>query len=200
VRYLTVNEAAAELQLSVPTIKRYVYEGKLRSTKLPGGQHRIPASEIERLLSPEGVERPVASESEETALDARLAVIERWMTELQADIERIEATLEVISRFCSRAQPAEAEEPMSQDEIAPHRVLVLGPGCKRCDALYEVARKVLDEQARTDVSLERITHLDDIAAFGPILTPALAVDEKLIVSGRVPSESALRKMIEQRLA
>jgi small redox-active disulfide protein 2 len=200
VRYLTVNEAAAELQLSVPTIKRYVYEGKLRSTKLPGGQHRIPASEIERLLSPDGVERPAASGAEETGLDARLAVIERWMTELQADIERIEATLEVISRFCARAQPAGAEEPRASAETAQHRVLVLGPGCKRCDALYEVARKVLDEQARSDLVLQRITHLDDIAAFGPILTPALAIDDELILSGRVPSESALRKMIEQRLA
>ncbi|NLB97219.1 MAG: helix-turn-helix domain-containing protein [Armatimonadetes bacterium] len=51
--YLTIAEAAEALHLSVPTIKRYIYEGKLRSTKLPGGQHRIPQSEIDRILSPE---------------------------------------------------------------------------------------------------------------------------------------------------
>jgi len=198
VRHLTVNEAAAALQLSVPTIKRYLYEGKLRSTKLPGGQHRIPESEIDRLLSPEGVVPPHDT-ADEASVGDRVAVLERWVTELQAEVERMEATIEVISRFCARTQPPESEAEMHPTESAGHRVLILGPGCRRCDALHKLAQKVIDSLDRDDVFLERVTHLDDIAAFGPILTPAMAVEDKVIVSGRVPSESALRKMLERCL-
>jgi len=138
--------------------------------------------------------------SEDAGVDDRVAVLERWMTELQADLERLEATLEVISRFCARSEPPEGESSMEPTETAEHRVLVLGPGCRRCDALYEAAHKVLGEMNRDDASVERVTHLDDIAAFGPILTPSLVVDGRIVVSGRVPSESALRKLLERCLA
>jgi small redox-active disulfide protein 2 len=199
VRHLTVNEAAAALQLSVPTIKRYLYEGKLRSTKLPGGQHRIPESEIDRLLSPDTAATPHHA-ADEASVDDRVTVLEKWMTELQADTERLQATVEVISRFCARAQPPKSEADMEPTERAGHRILVLGPGCRRCDALHELAQRVIESLDREDVSLERVTHLDDIAAFGPILTPTLTVDDRIVVSGRVPSESALRKMLERCLA
>ncbi|MDI1242160.1 MAG: helix-turn-helix transcriptional regulator [bacterium] len=43
-------KAAAEiLGISYPTIKQWIYDGKIESVKTPGGHHRIPASEIERL-------------------------------------------------------------------------------------------------------------------------------------------------------
>jgi excisionase family DNA binding protein len=58
--YLTVSEAADVLQLSVPTIKRYIYEGKLKSTKLPGGQHRIARSETAS-WRPTPVRRPLTA-------------------------------------------------------------------------------------------------------------------------------------------
>ncbi len=197
-RHLAVNEAAAALQLSVPTIKRYLYEGKLKSTKLPGGQHRIPESEIERLLSPGGVP-PSHEAADAAAVDDRVEVLEKWVTELQADVERLEATLEVISRFCARSGPAEGGSHTEPTDVAQHRILILGPGCRRCDALYEATRKVLGGMNRDDASVERITHLDDIAAFGPVLTPCLAVDDQIVVSGRVPSETALRKLLERHL-
>lgn len=198
-RHLTVNEAAAALRVSVPTVKRYLYEGKLHSVKLPGGQHRIPQSEIDRLLSPDGAALPQAAK-DEASVGQRVAVLERWVTELEADLERLQATLEVISRYCARMETAEGGHRMSPSDQAGHRILVLGPGCRRCDALYRLAEKVVSALGRNDVSVERLTHLDDIAALGPILTPALMLDDELVVSGRVPSESALRKMLERRLA
>jgi molybdopterin-binding protein len=42
--------AALELQVSYPTIKQWIYRGKLRAVKTPGGHHRIPQSEVDRLL------------------------------------------------------------------------------------------------------------------------------------------------------
>ena len=81
--YMNLSEAAKALQLSVPTVKRYIYEGKLRSAKLPGGQHRIANSEIERLLSA-GDQLPTGEAP--AAADARVEVLERWVTDLQEEV------------------------------------------------------------------------------------------------------------------
>jgi molybdopterin-binding protein len=48
-RRLTPTEAARLLGVSYPTIKQWIYRKRLRSTRTPGGHHRIPRSEIERL-------------------------------------------------------------------------------------------------------------------------------------------------------
>src|SRR5689334_21967749 len=45
-----LREAALELQVSFPTIKQWIYKRKIRSVKTAGGHHRIPQSEIDRLL------------------------------------------------------------------------------------------------------------------------------------------------------
>jgi molybdopterin-binding protein len=47
---LKPREAALELRISFPTIKQWIYARKIRSVKTPGGHHRIPQSEVDRLL------------------------------------------------------------------------------------------------------------------------------------------------------
>jgi len=44
------REAALELRISFPTIKQWIYKKKIRSIQTAGGHHRIPQSEIDRLL------------------------------------------------------------------------------------------------------------------------------------------------------
>src|SRR5215472_2201231 len=44
------REAAVELHISVPTIKQWIYKKKIGSVRTPGGHHRIPQSEVDRLL------------------------------------------------------------------------------------------------------------------------------------------------------
>ncbi len=46
---LKPKDAAEVLGISYPTIKQWIYHGQIKSVKTPGGHHRIPASEIERL-------------------------------------------------------------------------------------------------------------------------------------------------------
>jgi molybdopterin-binding protein len=46
------REAARILGISYPTIKQWIYKGRLRTQKTAGGHHRIPAEEIERFLPP----------------------------------------------------------------------------------------------------------------------------------------------------
>jgi molybdopterin-binding protein len=47
---LKLNEAADVLGISYPTIKQWIYSGKIRSVKTAGGHHRIPQDEIDRIL------------------------------------------------------------------------------------------------------------------------------------------------------
>ena len=47
---LKVGDAAVELGISFSTLKRWIYEKKIRSMKTAGGHHRIPQSEVDRFL------------------------------------------------------------------------------------------------------------------------------------------------------
>ncbi len=47
---LLPREAASQLRISFPTIKQWIYAGKIRSVRTPGGHHRIPQSEVDRFL------------------------------------------------------------------------------------------------------------------------------------------------------
>ena len=52
--FLGVREAAQRLGVSYPTIKQWIYRGKIRTVKTVGGHHRIAQSEIDRLLFQQG--------------------------------------------------------------------------------------------------------------------------------------------------
>src|ERR1700720_2537255 len=45
-----LRDAALKLCVSFPTIKQWIYKRKIRSVRTAGGHHRIPQSEIDRLL------------------------------------------------------------------------------------------------------------------------------------------------------
>lgn len=49
-KLLTTGQAARELRISFPTIKQWIYKKKIQSIRTTGGQHRIPRSEVDRLL------------------------------------------------------------------------------------------------------------------------------------------------------
>jgi len=48
---LKIKEAAEMIGVSYPTIKQWIYNGKIRSVKTAGGHHRIPPEEVERILN-----------------------------------------------------------------------------------------------------------------------------------------------------
>jgi len=49
-KFLAPREAANILGISYPTLKQWIYHGKIHSVKTPGGHHRVPESEIDRLF------------------------------------------------------------------------------------------------------------------------------------------------------
>lgn len=55
-RLLAPREAANILGISYPTLKQWIYRGKIKTARTPGGHHRVPESEIDRML-PKKLER-----------------------------------------------------------------------------------------------------------------------------------------------
>jgi molybdopterin-binding protein len=55
---LTVSEAAERLGVSFSTLKQWIYQGSIRTTRTAGGHHRIAEAEIDRLLA--GQDRPAS--------------------------------------------------------------------------------------------------------------------------------------------
>jgi molybdopterin-binding protein len=47
---LTPREASLRLGISYPTVKQWLYQGKIKAVKTPGGHYRIPESELDSLL------------------------------------------------------------------------------------------------------------------------------------------------------
>src|SRR6516225_7584718 len=46
---LRPQDAARMISVSYPTLKQWIYKGKIQSVTTPGGHHRIPRSEVDRL-------------------------------------------------------------------------------------------------------------------------------------------------------
>jgi molybdopterin-binding protein len=49
-KLLPPREAANILGISYPTLKQWIYRSKIKTVKTPGGHHRVPESEIDRLI------------------------------------------------------------------------------------------------------------------------------------------------------
>ena len=74
------------------------------------------------------------------------------------------------------------------------RIKVLGPGCAKCKKLYAEAEKAV-AGAGVAAELEKVEKVDEIVAYGVMMTPALVIDEKVVLSGRVASSADIAKLI-----
>ena len=70
------------------------------------------------------------------------------------------------------------------------KIKVLGTGCPKCKKLYAEAEKAIS-LAGVTAELEKVEKIDDIMAYGVMMTPALVVDEQVKVSGRIPPNAEI---------
>jgi small redox-active disulfide protein 2 len=74
------------------------------------------------------------------------------------------------------------------------KIKVLGTGCAKCKKLYAEAERALAASG-VEADLEKVEKIDEIVAYGVMMTPALVIDEKVVLSGRVASSSDIAKLI-----
>jgi small redox-active disulfide protein 2 len=73
-------------------------------------------------------------------------------------------------------------------------IKVLGPGCPKCKALEKSVRDVV-AQNNIQANITKIDDIMEIMNYGVMATPALVVDGKLVVKGRVPSNDEIAKFL-----
>ncbi|KAF0124745.1 MAG: redox-active disulfide protein 2 [Elusimicrobia bacterium] len=74
------------------------------------------------------------------------------------------------------------------------KIQILGMGCLKCNRLYANAELAAKELG-LDYEMEKIADIDRITDMGVLLTPALAVDGKVLLSAKVPSVEDLKKLL-----
>jgi small redox-active disulfide protein 2 len=73
-------------------------------------------------------------------------------------------------------------------------IKVLGPGCANCRNLEKATRQALADLG-LEATLEKVTDYPTIAGYGVMSTPALVVDERVLLSGRVPKAEEVRALL-----
>ncbi len=75
---------------------------------------------------------------------------------------------------------------------------VLGTGCSSCKVLEKVTIQAVSEMGLT-ASVIKEEDIQKIISYGVMRTPALVLDEKVILYGRVPSLKELKELISGHL-
>jgi len=74
-------------------------------------------------------------------------------------------------------------------------IKILGTGCANCRRLEANTRTAL-EQLGLEAEVEKVEDITEIMQYGVMRTPALAVDEKVVLYGRVPSPDELAVLLQ----
>ena len=74
------------------------------------------------------------------------------------------------------------------------KLQILGTGCPKCAKLAANAAAAA-EALGIEYALEKVTDINEIMAFGVMMTPALAVDGQVKVVGKVPSVDEIKDML-----
>jgi len=79
------------------------------------------------------------------------------------------------------------------------QVLVIGPGCTKCRTLAQYTEQAVKELG-VQAEINKVTDLKQIMALGVMLTPALAVNGTIKVTGKVPSVAEIKALLQQAAA
>lgn len=74
-------------------------------------------------------------------------------------------------------------------------IKILGSGCASCIKLMENAKQAVDELG-IDATIEKVEDFPTIMKYGVMKTPALVVDEKVKISGRVVNTEEIKKVLQ----
>lgn len=74
------------------------------------------------------------------------------------------------------------------------KIQILGTGCAKCKKLAENTKQAVDNLG-IEYEMEKVTDINEIMGFGVMTTPALAVDGKVLLTGKVPNSADIEKLI-----
>ena len=75
-------------------------------------------------------------------------------------------------------------------------IKVLGTGCTKCKNLENLTREIVDQNG-IDATITKVEDIMEIMQFGVMTTPALVVDGKVLVKGKVPSVAEIKELLSK---
>lgn len=75
-------------------------------------------------------------------------------------------------------------------------IKILGSGCANCKRLESIARKVVEEIG-LEAEFEKVTDMNEIMKWPILSTPGLVVNDKVLSSGRIPSETEIAGWLKE---
>jgi len=73
-------------------------------------------------------------------------------------------------------------------------IKILGTGCPKCKAIEKATRDFVERNG-IDATVTKVDDIMEIISFGVMVTPAIVIDGKVVVKGRVPSDIEIAKFI-----
>jgi len=77
-------------------------------------------------------------------------------------------------------------------------IQVLGTGCPKCKTLEKAVREIVAEN-NIDATVTKVDDIMEILKFNVMTTPALVIDGKVVLKGRVPSMAELKEIVTGKI-
>ncbi len=77
-------------------------------------------------------------------------------------------------------------------------IKVLGTGCPKCKKLTQLTEETIKENG-IEANVTKVEDINNIMAYGVMVTPSLVVNEKVVLSGKIPKKEELKKLLTQNL-
>ena len=77
-------------------------------------------------------------------------------------------------------------------------IKVLGSGCANCKRVEQIVHKVVDVMS-LNAEVIKVTDYKDIMAYNILSTPGLVINEKVVSTGRIPSEAEITTFLTSAL-
>ncbi len=75
-------------------------------------------------------------------------------------------------------------------------IKILGSCCSKCDTLKNLTETALKELS-IEAAVEKITDIEKIISYSVLSLPALVINEKVIIAGKVPAISELKDILKK---
>ena len=87
---------------------------------------------------------------------------------------------------------------MEYTDLKPGKmdIKVLGTGCAKCKALEKAVTASISE-LKLAAEVSKVEDIMEIMQFGVMNTPALVIDGKVVLSGRLPNDKELKNLLTQ---
>jgi small redox-active disulfide protein 2 len=73
-------------------------------------------------------------------------------------------------------------------------IKILGPGCAKCKTLEKLTRDVVSKN-EIEATVTKVEDIMEIMKYNIMTTPALVIDGKVVIKGRIPSAEEIKQLL-----